>query len=107
MLYRIDAFNIPDAVRPEFERRALETTTLLRTQPGFVSKRWFEKVFGDGSMNLVTMVEWQDEASIRAAGQAVHAMHAAKGFDPAAFARLNGIVDSKAVYRLRDTGISA
>lgn len=107
MLYRIDAFNIPDVARPEFERRVLETTTLLRTQPGFISKRWFEKVFGDGSMNLVTIVEWQDEAGIRAAGEVVRAMHEAKGFDPAAFARLNGIVDSKAVYRLCDTGISA
>jgi heme-degrading monooxygenase HmoA len=102
MLYRIDSFNLPEAARPEFERRAKQTLALLRQQPGFVRDLWFEKVSGDGSVNVVTMAEWQDEASIRSAGQAVRAMQAATGFDAAAFTRSQGIVESKAVYKLRD-----
>jgi heme-degrading monooxygenase HmoA len=102
MPYRIDAFTLPEAARPEFERRSLETIGLLRRQPGFISDTWFEKVAGDGGVNVVTVVEWQDEASILAAGQAVRAMHAANAFDPAAFAREYGIGESKAIYMPRD-----
>jgi hypothetical protein len=69
---------------------------------GFVRDLWFEKVSGNGSVNVITMAEWQDEASIRSARQAVEEMHAANGFDPAAFARRHGIIESKAVYKLRD-----
>jgi heme-degrading monooxygenase HmoA len=107
VLYRIDTFNLPDAARPEFERRAKKTIALLRRQPGFVRDYWFEKVSGDGSVNVVTMVEWQDEASIQSAGQAVRAMHAANGFDAATFARCHGIIESKAVYKSRYAEISA
>jgi heme-degrading monooxygenase HmoA len=107
MLYRIDTFNLPDAARAEFERRARETIALLRQQPGFIRADWFEKVSGDGSVNVVTMAEWQDEASIKAAAQVVRAMHAANGFDAAAFTRLHGIVESKAVYRSRSAEIAA
>ena len=102
MPYRIDTFTLPEAARPEFERRSLQTIALLRQQPGFVRDTWFEKIAGDGSVDVVTMVEWRDEASIRAAGAAVRAMHAANGFDAAAFARGHGIVESKAVYESRD-----
>ena len=102
MPYRIDTFTLPEAARPEFERRSLQTIALLRRQPGFVRDTWFEKVAGDGSVNVVTMVEWENEQNIRAAGQAVRAMHAGNGFDAAAFVREHGIVESKAVYEPRD-----
>ena len=101
MPYRIDTFTLPDAARAEFEQRSLQTIALLRQQPGFVRDLWFEKIGGDGSVDVVTMVEWRDEASIRAAGQVVRAMHAANGFDAAAFARSHGVVESKAVYAPR------
>lgn len=106
MLYRIDSFNLPDAARPQFERRAKETLALLRRQPGFVRDQWFEKVSGEGSFNIVTMVEWEDDTDIQTVAQAVRAMHAENGFDPAAFTRLYGIVESKALYKLRDTETS-
>jgi heme-degrading monooxygenase HmoA len=107
MLYRIDTFSLPEAARPEFKSRSRETIALLRKQPGFIRDDWFEKVVDDGSFNVVTMVEWRDEASIRSAGEAVRAMHAANGFDAADFFRRNGIVASRAVYRSRDLDIPA
>ncbi len=106
MAYRIDVFAIPDAARAEFEMRSRQTIALLRQQPGFIRDMWFEKTAGDGTMNVVTMVEWQDEASIREAGQAVRAMHAANGFDAAAFSRQHRITESKAVYMPRDMDIA-
>jgi hypothetical protein len=106
MLYRIDTFNLPEAARAEYERRSLQTIALLRQQPGFVRDLWFEKVAGDGSVNVITMVEWQDEASIRGASQVVRAMHAANGFDAAAFSREAGIVESKAVYETRELAVA-
>jgi len=101
MLHRIDTFHLPESARPEFELRSRETIALLRRQPGFICDTWFEKVAGDGSVDVITMVEWQDETSIRAAGHAVRAMHAKNGFDAAVFARSQGIVESKAVYETR------
>jgi heme-degrading monooxygenase HmoA len=107
MLYRIDTFNLPDAARQEFELRSAQTISLLRKQPGFVRDHWFEKVSGSGSVNVITMVAWKDEASIQTAAQAVRAMHAANGFDAAAFALSHGIVESKAVYQPRAMAASA
>ena len=101
MPFRIDVFTLPAAAREEFERRSAQTISILRRQPGFVRDSWFEKVSGDGSVDVITMVEWQDESSIRAAGATVRAMHAANGFDAANFARAHGIVESKAVYAPR------
>lgn len=98
MLYRIDTFTLPEAARAEFVAQSLRTISLLRTLPGFIRDRWFEKVSGPGTVNVVTMVEWQDAASIDNAIPAVRAMHAANGFDAAAFSRAHGIVESKAVY---------
>jgi heme-degrading monooxygenase HmoA len=106
MLYRIDTFSLPEPARAEFERRSRQTIALLRQQPGFIRDRWFEKIAGDGAVDVITIVEWEDEASIRAAGQAARALHAENGFDAAAFFRQNGISDSRAVYEARDIDIS-
>ena len=102
MPFRIDAFTVPEAARPEFERRSRQTHALLRQQAGFVRDHWFEKVSGDGTIDVITMVEWRDEASIASAIPVVRAMHAATGFDPAAFCRENGIVANLGVYAGRD-----
>jgi Antibiotic biosynthesis monooxygenase len=107
MLYRIDTFSLPEAARPEFELRSAQTISLLRRQPGFVRDHWFEKVSGHGSVNLITMVEWEDEASIQSAAQVVRAMHSANGFDAADFVQRHGIIESKAVYRSRKEAASA
>ena len=102
MPYRIDTFTLPAAARPEFERRSLQTIALLRQQPGFIRDTWFEKIAGNGSVDVVTMVEWRDEASIASAGAAVRAMNDANGFDATTFSREHGIFESKAVYESRD-----
>ena len=107
MLYRIDTFSLPEAARPEFELRSSQTIALLRKQPGFVRDHWFEKVSGNGSVDMITMVEWEDAASIDSAGQAARAMHAANGFDAAVFVRQHSIIESKAVYRSRSELVSA
>lgn len=98
MPYRIDTFTLPNDARAEFERRAQQTIALLRQQPGFIHDAWFEKVSGDGAVNVITMVEWQDEDSIRAAARVVQARDAASGLDPAAFRARYGIVSSAAVF---------
>ena len=96
MLYRIDTFTLPESAMAEFTARSAMTVDLLRRQPGFVRDHWFQKVAGDGSVNVITMVEWRDEASIAAAGQAVRALHAGADFDAAAFLQQYGV--SRAVY---------
>lgn len=105
MPYRIDTFSLPDSARAEFERRSRKTIALLREQPGFVRDTWFEKIAGDGIVDVITMVEWRDEASIRRAGEVVRAMHAADGFDAGRFSREHGIVENKSVYTTRDMDI--
>ena len=100
-LYRIDTFTVPGGAREAFLAASTRTIALLRTRPGFVRDRWFEKVSGAGRVDVVTMVEWADADSLRDAVEAVRALHAEHGFDAEAFAAVHGIVGSKAVYAAR------
>ena len=107
MLYRIDTFVLPEPARRKFVEVSRCTIEVLRTQPGFVRHQWFEKISGAGSVDVVTIVEWRDAQSIKSAAQAVRTLHAEMSFDAAAFARMHGILESKAVYAERQVGSGA
>jgi hypothetical protein len=103
MLYRVATFVMPETARPEFEERARQASAILRQQPGFIRDHWLEKISGAGAVDIITIVEWQDEESIRSADQVVRTMLASSDFDAAAFAQRHGIIVSRAVYAPRDT----
>lgn len=83
--YRIDCFSVPPQGRDAFLAAVAATHRILRAQPGFVRDLIAEQTAGPGALNLITLVEWQDEAALPGATAAVQAHHAATGFDPRAF----------------------
>lgn len=90
-IYRLDTFTVPGDAITEFVRRIRETHELLRKQPGFVQDFILEQPAEDGAIRIVTLAEWEDEASIKAAREVVQAMRKTSGFDPGAFMKQAGI----------------
>lgn len=82
-------------------RSTHETHSLLRTQPGFVQDRILEQAEGEEATRIATMVEWTDDGSMRAAGDAVRRMRRESGFDPQTFMTQRGISADMRVYRAR------
>lgn len=80
--YRVDTFVVPVAARDEFLYRVRETHSLLQTQPGFVQDQLLERTADDGSLTIVTLVEWESETAMAGARAAVAALRAKTGFDP-------------------------
>ncbi|EKF17260.1 antibiotic biosynthesis monooxygenase family protein [Nitratireductor pacificus] len=97
--YRVDKFVVPAAARDEFLGRVVATHATLRTQPGFLRDVILEQVSGPGSFNFVTMVEWESEADVVQASEAVLAMHAQTGFDRHEMITRLGIRPDIANYR--------
>lgn len=98
-IYRVDKFVVPEAARDEFLARIRETHELLRRQPGFIRDAILEQVAGPGKFNIVTIAEWQDQAAIDAARDAVRRAHAQRGFSPQETMKRLGIEADIADYR--------
>lgn len=101
-VYRLDTFTVPDAAIDEFVSRLRETHELLRKQPGFIQDFILEQPAEDGGIRMVTLVEWEDEASIERARDAVRAMREKTGFNPGAFMNRMGIESDLSEYRASD-----
>jgi heme-degrading monooxygenase HmoA len=88
-IYRVDKFVVPSQARDEFFEKVRKTHQLLGTLPGFVQVLLLEQSSGPGEFNFVTIVEWDNSASIENAKAAVMAMHKESNFAPQEmFARL-------------------
>lgn len=98
-VFRVDKFIVPMAARSTFIAKLRETHELLRRQPGFVRDFILEQASGPGKYNVVTLVEWADQASIEAAKAAVIDMQSRTRFNPREmFTKLN-ITADLATYR--------
>jgi heme-degrading monooxygenase HmoA len=98
-VFRVDKFIVPMASRATFITKLRETHELLQRQPGFVRDYILEQVSGPGRYNVVTMVEWEDQAAIDAAKEAVIEMQSRTRFNPRElFTKLNVSADL-ATYR--------
>ena len=97
--YRIDAFNVPAAARPEFEATMHRNFAFISKQPGIMSHTVFEKTTGPTTFDIVTIAVWENQASIDAASEKVRAYYKEIGFDmPAMMSRL-GITASPGYYQ--------
>lgn len=97
-VYRMDQFAVPDRARDEFLQKVRQTHEVLRTQPGFLQDFVLERSSGEGEYNLVTIVEWEDEAVVERARSAVRDMHRQIGFNPLEFMARLGIRAAIATY---------
>ena len=100
--WRVDTFGVPAAARDAFLRRVRETHELLETQPGFVRAQLLERTAADGSVNVVTLVEWESSDAMVAAKAAVAALRAGTGFDPRQMFDALGIRAELGEYRSLD-----
>jgi len=80
-LYRVDKFIVPAAGRDEFLARVQDTHAVLRQQEGFLQDMILEQQSGQGSFNLVTVVEWTNADVVGRVSEAVAKRHAEIGFD--------------------------
>jgi hypothetical protein len=81
-IFRVDVFNVPARARGRFLDQVEETHRVLRTIPGFVEDHILEQTNGVDAFNIVTMVRWKDESSVRRAKAMVSEWHARIGFSP-------------------------
>ncbi len=96
--FRIDAFAVPAASRPEFEAAMHRNLAFIQTLPGFVRHLVFQKTNGPTTFDIVTIAVWQNPQVIAAAGEKVRAHYRSIGFDlPALLSRL-GITASLGYY---------
>ncbi|MBT1063163.1 antibiotic biosynthesis monooxygenase [Bowmanella sp. Y26] len=79
-VFRVDKFIVPQASKQEFLQRVLATHEILRKQPGFIQDQLLEQVAGPGRYNIVTIAQWQSQATIDAAKAVVMEAHQAMGF---------------------------
>src|SRR5512141_1206962 len=69
--FRIDSFQVPEAVRQEFEAAMRRNLAFLDTLPGLLGHLVFEKTGGPTAFSLTTIAVWQDHQAIEAAGERV------------------------------------
>ena len=97
--FRIDAFDIPETSRTEFETLMRRNMDFIQGLPGFVSHMVFEKTSGPTSFNLVTIAVWESADAIAAAGEKVRSYYQSIGFDVATVLARLGIQASLGFYR--------
>jgi hypothetical protein len=97
--FRVDRFAVPRDALATFLGRVRLSQRLLDEQPGCLQNLVLSRDDGvQPEVDVVTIVEWADDAAMRAAKAAVHARYAAEGFEPAAFMRGLGVRADMASY---------
>jgi hypothetical protein len=96
--FRIDHFNVPAAVRAEFEQAMKRNLAFLQSLPGFRGHLVFEKVSGPSTFNITTIAAWESAEAIEKAATQVRAYYERIGFNPAEFTARHGIAAEIGVY---------
>lgn len=79
-IYLVDTFEVPAAVRPEFEAAMLRNRRFIRTLDGFCGDAVFVRKHG-GSFDVATIAAWEDATAVAKAKERVEAYYAEIGFD--------------------------
>jgi hypothetical protein len=82
--YRIDAFQVPEGSRAEFEEAMNRSMRFLLTLPGCRGHAVFVKAAGPTRFDVITVATWESQEAIDRAGDRVRAYYRELGFDPAA-----------------------
>ncbi|ACL63931.1 Antibiotic biosynthesis monooxygenase [Anaeromyxobacter dehalogenans 2CP-1] len=86
--FRIDAFEVPEDARAEFEAAMRANLEVLAGLPGFRGHLVFRQTGGPSRFGLITLAVWESRAALDAAATAVRAHSERIGFDrTAALAR--------------------
>ncbi len=96
--YRVDQFDVPEHALNEFLEKIRETHELLCTLPGFLQDFLLEQPIGKGMVRIVTVVEWQNTATLENAQQIVKIQREKTQFDPQDMLVRLGIQANLGVY---------
>ena len=97
-LYRIDRLTVPEHARDAFLERLVITRDFLQGQPGCLYNRIAEARREDGSLSMVTVVEWRDRDAMDTARGAAKAFYEKTCFDPSSFMAALGIEPDFGLY---------
>lgn len=97
-LYRIDRFTVPEHARDAFLERLVIIRDFLQGQPGCLYNRIAEARQEDGSLSMMTIVEWSTRDAMNAARSEAKAFYEKTGFDPGSFMAAFGIEPDFALY---------
>lgn len=89
-VFRIDRFECPKESLAAFEDRLALIHGYFDTLPGCLYNKVAVMIDGD-RIEVVTVVEWENEAALRQARSAVANFYGKTGFDPGAFMAERGI----------------
>ena len=97
-VFRVDKFHVPESSRRAFIARLRAVHAFLDQSDGCLQNHVLEQVSGSGRYNVVTLVEWRDEASYAAAREAAAARYRAEGAEPQAILADLGIDADLGIY---------
>lgn len=97
-LYRIDRFTVPEHARDAFLERLVVIRDFLQGQPGCLYNRIAEARQEDGSLSMMTVVEWSTRDAMNAARGEAKAFYEKAGFDPGSFMAALGIEPDFGLY---------
>ena len=98
-LYRVDRFIVPAHALDAFVAQMKRLQATLQALPGCLHATVLTQLGGPGRFNVLTWVEWKDQASVDQAAAAMQRQFAAEGFVPKAFLQQLGAEADLGLYR--------
>src|SRR5580704_2637926 len=98
-LFRVDRFVVPENAVSVFMERLRRTQRSLDAMPGCRQNLVLTRSSGPGRFSVITLVEWESEAAITAAQEAMRSHYADEGFNPGEFMQALDIQADLGLYR--------
>jgi hypothetical protein len=106
-VYRLDRFVVPAAAREEFLMRVNQTHEILRSQAGFLQDFLLERPGEDDATIIITMVEWESQATVDRVIPIVQAAHRDMSFSPKETIARLGVTAEIGMYQAIEGRIAA
>ena len=97
---RIDKFVVPEDALEEFVAKMKYLQETLGSLPGCERATVLRQVGGPGKFNVLTFVQWKDQASVTNAVEVMERKFRNEGFDPRAFTERLRIQPDLGLYTL-------
>lgn len=101
-IYWLDSFTIPATSRTTFASKLSEIYDLVNGLAGCRRREILERVSGDGSVNVVILVEWESAGAMEDARETLAGWRLETGFSPTAFSKSLGVKAEFSQYSVLD-----
>lgn len=90
-IYWIDRFVVPPSSMSTFAEKLSEIYDFVKNLAGCRRREILEKVSGDGNVNVVILVEWENASAMEEAREALVNWRSETGFSPIGFTSALGV----------------